>query len=52
MTVFYLMYFLGFHEAVGDVLALSVSTPEHLKKIGLIDNYDVSDGKYTHQLPE
>ncbi|XP_077988216.1 angiotensin-converting enzyme-like [Glandiceps talaboti] len=27
----------GFHEAVGDVLALSVSTPEHLKKIGLLD---------------
>lgn len=26
----------GFHEAVGDVIALSVSTPKHLKKIGLI----------------
>ncbi|XP_064643851.1 angiotensin-converting enzyme-like isoform X1 [Lineus longissimus] len=26
----------GFHEAVGDVLALSVSTPGHLKKIGLL----------------
>ena len=29
---------LGFHEAVGDVMALSVSTPEHLHKIGLIEN--------------
>ncbi|KAI2584453.1 angiotensin I converting enzyme [Homo sapiens] len=27
----------GFHEAIGDVLALSVSTPEHLHKIGLLD---------------
>ncbi|KAF2357889.1 Peptidase M2 peptidyl-dipeptidase A [Trinorchestia longiramus] len=27
----------GFHEAVGDVLALSVSTPRHLKNIGLLD---------------
>ncbi|XP_055334822.1 angiotensin-converting enzyme-like [Paramacrobiotus metropolitanus] len=28
----------GFHEAIGDVLALSVSTPDHLKKIGLLAN--------------
>ncbi|XP_038634663.1 angiotensin-converting enzyme [Scyliorhinus canicula] len=28
----------GFHEAVGDVMALSVSTPEHLAKIGLLEN--------------
>lgn len=27
----------GFHEAVGDTLALSVSTAEHLMKIGLLD---------------
>ena len=27
----------GFHEAVGDVLALSVSTPTHLETIGLLD---------------
>lgn len=33
----------GFHEAVGDVLALSVATPDHLKKIGLLD--EVSDDK-------
>ncbi|CAK8671725.1 unnamed protein product [Clavelina lepadiformis] len=30
----------GFHEAVGDTLALSVSTPKHLKKIGLIDQVE------------
>ncbi|XP_032891036.1 angiotensin-converting enzyme isoform X3 [Amblyraja radiata] len=28
----------GFHEAVGDVLALSVSTPKHLNKIGLLES--------------
>ncbi|KAK3605969.1 hypothetical protein CHS0354_019648 [Potamilus streckersoni] len=27
----------GFHEAVGDVISLSVSTPKHLRKIGLLD---------------
>ncbi|XP_067687134.1 uncharacterized protein [Haliotis asinina] len=31
----------GFHEAVGDVLALSAATPKHLKKIGLLT--DVED---------
>lgn len=29
----------GFHEAVGDLIALSVSTPKHLAKIGLLDDY-------------
>uniref|UniRef100_A0A663F7S2 Angiotensin-converting enzyme n=1 Tax=Aquila chrysaetos chrysaetos TaxID=223781 RepID=A0A663F7S2_AQUCH len=28
----------GFHEAIGDVMSLSVSTPSHLKKIGLLNN--------------
>ncbi|XP_009867587.1 PREDICTED: angiotensin-converting enzyme [Apaloderma vittatum] len=28
----------GFHEAIGDVLSLSVSTPSHLKKIGLLSD--------------
>lgn len=28
----------GFHEAVGDLLALSVSNPVHLMKIGLLEN--------------
>lgn len=30
----------GFHEAVGDLIALSVSTPKHLEKIGLLENYE------------
>ncbi|PSN41387.1 Angiotensin-converting enzyme [Blattella germanica] len=30
----------GFHEAVGDVMALSVSTPKHLRKIGLLEESD------------
>ncbi|KAK6617495.1 hypothetical protein RUM44_005083 [Polyplax serrata] len=30
----------GFHEAIGDVMALSVSTPKHLKKIGLLGETD------------
>uniref|UniRef100_A0A1B0D1L8 Angiotensin-converting enzyme n=1 Tax=Phlebotomus papatasi TaxID=29031 RepID=A0A1B0D1L8_PHLPP len=29
----------GFHEAVGDLIALSVATPTHLQKIGLLQNY-------------
>lgn len=35
-----LIPFPGFHEAVGDVMALSVSTPKHLRKIGLLNNTD------------
>ncbi len=27
----------GFHEAIGDLIALAVSTPEHLVKVGLLD---------------
>lgn len=30
----------GFHEAVGDTIALSVSTPQHLQKIGLLPDYE------------
>ncbi|KAG5670746.1 hypothetical protein PVAND_000987 [Polypedilum vanderplanki] len=29
----------GFHEAVGDLIALSVSTPKHLEKVGLLSDY-------------
>lgn len=32
----------GFHEAIGDLMALSVSTPSHLNKIGLLDS-DTTD---------
>lgn len=34
----------GFHEAIGDVLALSVSTPAHLHKIGLLDHVTNDSG--------
>ena len=30
--------FLGFHEAVGDAITLSVSNPRHLQRIGLLNN--------------
>merc|ERR1712198_367360 len=33
----------GFHEAVGDVLALSVATPKHLHKIGLLKTLQNDD---------
>lgn len=33
----------GFHEAVGDTIALSVSTPTHLQKIGLLEDYADTD---------
>lgn len=34
----------GFHEAIGDVLSLSVSTPSHLEKIGLLSNATEDEG--------
>lgn len=33
-----ILYFLGFHEAVGDVIALSVATPKHLRVMGLLED--------------
>ncbi|BFZ00903.1 hypothetical protein BsWGS_03942 [Bradybaena similaris] len=33
----------GFHEAVGDVMSLSVQTPEHMKILGLIDEVPTDD---------
>ncbi|GAU88092.1 hypothetical protein RvY_00850-3 [Ramazzottius varieornatus] len=34
----------GFHEAVGDTLALSVQTPSHLKSLGLLaDSFNIND---------
>lgn len=40
----------GFHEAVGDVLALSVSTPKHLEKIGLLKDYEFDHSAKINQL--
>lgn len=36
----------GFHEAIGDVMALSVSTPAHLHKIGLLDQVTNDTGMW------
>lgn len=33
----------GFHEAIGDIIALSVGTPAHLKKVGLINLDSVTE---------
>ncbi|KAJ6635505.1 Angiotensin-converting enzyme, partial [Pseudolycoriella hygida] len=33
----------GFHEAVGDTIALSVATPKHLAAVGLLENYADSE---------
>ncbi|KAF4527176.1 hypothetical protein B566_EDAN006101 [Ephemera danica] len=35
----------GFHEAVGDVMSLSVSTPKHLRAIGLLDEANSEEDK-------
>jgi len=32
----------GFHEAIGDTMALSVGTPKHLNKVGLLPYWDES----------
>ncbi|KAK3105656.1 hypothetical protein FSP39_002751 [Pinctada imbricata] len=44
----------GFHEAIGDIMTLSVATPKHLHKIGLLqeleDNQETSFFK--HVFPE
>lgn len=40
----------GFHEAVGDVLALSVATPKHLQRIGLLHDYVEDERAIINQL--
>lgn len=39
----------GFHEAVGDLMSLSVDTPQHLKNIGLLEEYSNDTGR---EIPE
>jgi peptidyl-dipeptidase A len=34
----------GFHEAIGDTIALSVITPKHFKAIGVIENDHMTHG--------
>lgn len=41
----------GFHEAIGDVLSLSVSTPQHLKNISLLETVTTDPGKVTLKYP-
>ena len=33
----------GFHEAIGDTMALAVQTPVHLESVGLLDEVVDSD---------
>ncbi|XP_055703500.1 angiotensin-converting enzyme-like isoform X2 [Phlebotomus papatasi] len=40
----------GFHEAVGDVLSLSVSTPKHLEKVGLLKDFKFDEEAQINQL--
>lgn len=40
----------GFHEAVGDTMALSVANPRHLLKIGLLDDYKDSEAENINAL--
>lgn len=35
----------GFHEAIGDLIALSVATPKHLVSVGLLDAADIEGDK-------
>jgi hypothetical protein len=35
----------GFHEAVGDLMSLSVDTPTHLQKLGLLKDYKSDEGR-------
>lgn len=37
----------GFHEAIGDVMSLSVSTPKHLHAINLLDSVVSDSGEET-----
>ena len=39
----------GFQEAVGDVLALSVGTPKHLERIGLLKNFQYDEENQINQ---
>ena len=36
----------GFHEAIGDTIALSVMTTKHLARINLLNSANISYGKH------
>ena len=42
-----MFYDTGFHEAIGDTMALAVVTPKHLEKLGLtepVEKFNANDG--------
>lgn len=41
----------GFHEAIGDVLALSVSTPKHLHSLNLLSSEGSGYGERESRYP-
>ena len=43
---YYIFPCVGFHEAVGDAITLSVSNPRHLQRIGLLNNVTDDYGTY------
>ena len=42
---------IAFHEAVGEVMTLSVATPTHLQKIGLLAGGDIEEGIHKFDIP-
>ena len=40
----------GWHEAIGDLIALSVMTPGHLKTVGLLKDFEDTEGKFITRL--
>lgn len=46
----FLTYISGFHEAVGDTIALSVSSPKHLRRVGLSTGDDEDEQTEINQL--
>ena len=41
----YIYIYTAFHEAVGDTIALSVMTPDHLRKINLLTDFTDNNGE-------
>ncbi|KAA0203833.1 hypothetical protein HAZT_HAZT000945, partial [Hyalella azteca] len=39
----------GFHEAIGDVVALSASTPQHMRALGLLPEASLADQFHRHE---
>ena len=39
---------IGFHEAIGDTMALAVVTPKHLEKIGLLEKGQTEENEDVH----